>query len=373
MPFTRSRGVVLCSLAYLSLSTAWADQPPADVLIFRNGEKLIGHLLRATGDAVTFKSEMAGEITVEWKKIQELHSSQLFAVVRKDVHLHHHQEDGQVPHGTIAMTDQKIVINAGDEHPPQTVAVGDAAYVIDEPSFQKAMHNPSIFEGWTGAITGGASLVEATQNSNAFTGSIGLIRAIPTENWLDPANRTLVDFSGSYGKVTQPNTPTVKTAILHADAERDEYFTSRFYGFGQLAYDHNFSQGLGLQQAYGGGIGWTVIRSAKQTLDVKAGLSYVNQEFEGSTPSQSLIASTFAERYNRTLAHGILFSEQLSVNPAWNNTNAYSGIAAAGLTMPVYKRLSLAINSIDTFLNDPPPGFKKNSFQFTTGVTYTLR
>jgi hypothetical protein len=128
-----------------------------------------------------------------------------------------------------------------------------------------------------------------------------------------------------------------------------------------------------LQQAYGGGVGWTVIKSAKQTLDVKAGLDYVSQEFEGSTQSQSLIGSTFTERYNRTLPHGMLFNEQFSVNPAWNNTNAYSAVAGAGLTLPVYKRLSLAINSVDAFLNDPPPGFKKNSFQFTAGVTYTLR
>jgi hypothetical protein len=38
----------------------------------------------------------------------------------------------------------------------------------------------------------------------------------------------------------------------------------------------------------------------------------------------------------------------------------------------VYKRLSLAVSTLDTFLNNPPPGFKKNSFQFTTGLTYTL-
>ena len=40
--------------------------------------------------------------------------------------------------------------------------------------------------------------------------------------------------------------------------------------------------------------------------------------------------------------------------------------------MPVFKRLSLALNALDTFLNEPPPCFKKNSFQFTTGVTYTV-
>ena len=41
--------------------------------------------------------------------------------------------------------------------------------------------------------------------------------------------------------------------------------------------------------------------------------------------------------------------------------------------MPFYKRLNLTAGTIDTFLNDPPPGFKKNSFQFSTGVTYTLK
>jgi hypothetical protein len=31
------------------------------------------------------------------------------------------------------------------------------------------------------------------------------------------------------------------------------------------------------------------------------------------------------------------------------------------------------IGSLDTFLNDPPPGFRKNSFQFTAGLTYALK
>jgi hypothetical protein len=41
--------------------------------------------------------------------------------------------------------------------------------------------------------------------------------------------------------------------------------------------------------------------------------------------------------------------------------------------LPVYKRLSVSTGIIDNFLNDPPPGFRKNSFQFNLGFTYTLR
>ena len=346
--------------------------PEPDVLVFTDGEKLIGHLVRSTGDKVTFKSDMAGEVTVEWKKIQELHSSQKFAVVRKGVQLHRSEAAAQIPRGAIAVKDQKIEVNPGPAGSPQTIPVADAANVVDEAGFEKALHRPGLLEDWKGALTGGASLVEATQNSESFTGGFSLIRAVPQEGWLDPRNRTILDFSASYGKITQPNTPTVKTSIYHADAEHDEYFSPKFYGFGQLAYDHNFSQGLDLQQAYGGGIGWTAVKSAKQELDVKASMSYINQEFQTSALNQNLIGSTFAERYARTLPHGILLVQQLSATPAWNNTRAYSAIAGAGLTLPVYKRLSLAVNSLDTFLNDPPPGFKKNSFQFTTGVTYTL-
>jgi hypothetical protein len=73
------------------------------------------------------------------------------------------------------------------------------------------------------------------------------------------------------------------------------------------------------------------------------------------------------------LAHGILLTEQLAATPAWNNTRAYTAVGGAGLTMPVFKRLSIAMSALDTFLNDPPAGFKKNSFQFTTGITYSLK
>jgi hypothetical protein len=344
-----------------------------DVLIFTDGEKLIGHLVRSTGGSVTFKSDMAGEISVDWSKIQELHTTQPYAVVQKNVKLHKHEDAGKIPQGTIAMTDQKIAVSAGPERAPLTVAVGDAAYVIDEPAFQKAvLHHPSIFEDWKGAVTAGASLVEATQSSRTFTGSVSLIRAIPAENWLDARNRTTADFTASYGKLTQPNSPTLRTGIYHADAERDQYFTQRVYAFGQLAYDHNISQGLDLQQAYGGGLGWTVIKRSNQTLDVKGSLSYVDQQFQTSALNQKLIGSTFSERYNRTFSRGILFTEQLSINPAWNNTRAYSAAGSAGITMPLYKRFSFTLGALDTLLNNPPPGFKKNSFQFTMGLTYTL-
>lgn len=346
-------------------------QARPDELIFTDGERLLGHLVSAKGKTVTFKSDMAGEITVDWSKVQELRSGNQFAVIPKDVKLRGAQDAAKAPQGTIEMTNQSLIVTPAGQ-PPQTVPVPNAAYIVTETAFQNALHHISFFEAWKGTLTGGVSLVRATQDNTTLTTAISLVRAVPTESWAAPRDRTTVDFSASYGKLTQPNTPEIKTSIYHADAERDEYFTPRFYGFGSLAYDHNFSQGLDLQQTYGGGIGYTAIQNSSATLDLKGNFDYIRQSFQLATLNKNLAGASVAERYNRSMAHGIVLNEQIIFTPALNDSKAYTAFGSAGLTVPVFKRFSLSTNFTDAFLNDPPPGFKKNSVQFITGVTYAL-
>jgi len=219
--------------------------------------------------------------------------------------------------------------------------------------------------------------VEATQNTYTFNGGFALVRVTPPVGWLNPNDRTLLGLQGSYGKITEPGTPTEKTAIYHAYGERDEYFLPRIYALGQVAFDHNFSQSLDLQQVYGGGLGWTIAKQPKQTLDLKATLQYERQSFLDATPgsNQSLIGSTFAASYMRKLPKGMVFNQLLGYLPAWNNMHAYSVNETDMLILPVYKRLSLSVGTVDTYLNDPPvttPSTKPNSFQFIFGATYTL-
>jgi len=369
----RAALVAACGNALLYSQPPTAAKPQPDVLIFTDGEKLIGQLKSAKGDSVVFKSDMAGEVTVAWSKIQELRTSRPFAVIGKNAKLRRHMDVSQVPQGNVAMTDQKIAVQPA-AGAPRTVPVADAGFVVGQPEFDKAINREAgFFHDWGGTVTAGASLVHATQDASTFTGGIALVRAEPTEGWLAPSTRTLFDFSAAYGKVSQPGLADIKTAIYHGDAEEDKYFSPRLFGFGQAAFDHNFSQGLDLQQTYGGGLGWTAYKSAAAELDLKAAFSYIHQSFNISTSNESLVGSTFGEIYTLKFQHGILLNEQFSATPAWNNTSAYFATGGVSLTFPVRKRLGLALASLDTFLNDPPPGKKKNSFQFTAGLTYALK
>ncbi|HEY3841137.1 MAG TPA: DUF481 domain-containing protein [Bryobacteraceae bacterium] len=361
-------------LLALCLTAAYGQpaKPEPDVLIFIDGEKLIGHLVSSTGSSVVFKSDMAGQVTVDWSKIQELHTSEKFAAISKDLKLENKGEANKVPQGTVAMTGQKVEVNTGSGT-PQEVPVSNVADLVEEAAFQRALHRMAFKEGWKGAATAGISISEATQKSQTYTAAVNLIRGVPGEAWLPMRSRTLVDFNEAYGKVSQTGVPTVKTSLLHFDLEQDWYVSQRVFAFGTAAFDHSYSQGLDLQQNYGGGIGLVLIKGANQELDFKASANYINQRFENDKLNQSLIGSTFGETYNRKSKRGIVFAEQAGFTPAWNNTAAYSAFVSAALTFPVYKGFGLSLGALDNFLNDPPPGFKKNSFQFTAGLAYAIK
>ena len=186
-------------------------------------------------------------------------------------------------------------------------------------------------------------------------------------------SRTSLDFSNSYGKLTQPGQPDAKTNIYHADAEQDEYLSERLYALGHVSFDHSFAQGLDLQSLFGGGLGFTVKKDKVQELDIKADLHYEKQQFADSTLNVNLVGSEFAENYMRKLSHSMVVTQGVLYDASWNNTHAYSAQGFIGLAAPFSKKFSLAINLMDGFLNNPPPGFKKNSLQFTTGLTYTIK
>jgi hypothetical protein len=367
----------------LPLQGQTAPAAAPDVILFTNGDQLTGKLLREVNGSVTFHSDIAGDVTVTWDKIKSIKSGQNFAVVQQGQHVTRKTADADIAKGAVQVEDDQVKVATATGGATKDIPVKNAQYMIDAPTFEKEVRrNPSFFYGWKGGITAGASTVEATQNSRNFTGGVALVRAIPTVDWLDPRNRTIFDFTGAYGTVTQPGTVGSKTNIIHFDAEQDWYFSPRFFFLVDTSFDHNYSQGLDLQQIYGAGLGYTVIKTPKQELDLKFDIHYERQSFFVTpnitpppplTPSKNLIGADFTDTYMLKLPHGLVFNQGAVITPAFNQSKAYSAVATAGLLFPVYKRLGFSVGALDDFLNDPAAGSKKNSFQFTAGVTYTLK
>jgi hypothetical protein len=358
-----------------------------DTVVFTNGEQLTGVREKATGAGITFKSVMAGEINVPWANIKTLHSSRNFAILTAKQKLNRKDAEALVPQGPISAENKQITITGTSG--PRTVPVADANMLVDAGEFNKAVyHPPDLLQGWAGTATGGVSLVRSTQNNTTFNGAISLVRATPTVGWLPARDRSIIAYTQSYGTVSQAGTATVETNIFHANAERDEYFSPRVYAFGSATFDHNFSSNLGLEEAYGGGVGITVLKSAKQQLDFKGDAHYEKENFfddsnsaTATTQNQNIFGSTFTESWTRRLnKKGLVLNEFGSVSPSWYQSNssstqpnAFSAHVNGALVFPVYKGFAFNIGAVDDYINNAPAGSKQNSTQFTTGITYAIK
>lgn len=357
-----------------------------DVLVLSNGDTLHGKFVSAINGTVTFHSEALGDVKLGWDKVKELHTAETFAVIDKSVHLRDKKNLEHVPMGTIAVDGESLKVEATSSVGAKSVPVKNVPYILDQTTLKNEVaREPGFFDGWGGAATAGATLVTATQNQYTFTGGIALARTVPMVDWLDRRNRMSADFTGSFGKITQPgyydatNTYvpgiTTKSAIYHAGAERDEYFSPRLYVLGQVAFDHNYGQSLDLQQIYGGGFGWTFLKTAQQEGDLKGTAQYEKQQFmSDSSQNQNLVGSTFSGIYVAHLKM-LTFVQNVAYIPAYNNMRAYSATESNTISFPFYKNLGFSLGTMDSYLNDPPvsyPPTKRNSFQFTMGMTYTI-
>jgi hypothetical protein len=392
VPFRFPRGgacLLLGAMMVLTFTAAAQDKPKTepDVLVLSNGDTLHGTLVSSAGGKVNFHSEPLGDIAVDWDKVKELHTEGKFAVLDKTVKLRGKKNMKDVPIGTLEVADKAVTVHTGGTPPPAPIPVDNAQYIVDQPTLDKQVyHLPSFFSGWNGGANAGATLVGGTQNQYGFSAGLGMVRVIPTMTWLDPRNRTSFNISDSYGKITEPGFLSgdvlvpeneIKSAIFHGDFERDQYFSPRVYVLGNMAFDHNFSQNLQLQQIYGGGLGWTAFKTPTQELDLKGTLQYERQSFITgiSTTNPNLIGSTFGASYLLQMKF-LTFTQQLQYIPAYNDVAAYSANEANTVTFPAYKNLGLSFGTLDSYLNNPPvssPPTQRNSFQFTMGLTYAIK
>jgi uncharacterized protein DUF481 len=382
-----ARCLVFCTLVFPGLNRALAQK--TDTITFTDGEQLAGKLISVLGGNVTFHSEILGNVTLPLEKVKMLNTAQPFAAVEKNQRVTRKTAVEQIPVGSIALKNNSVSVSRSHAE-EKSIPESQIASLVDAATFRREIQSESDFlYGWAGSITLGASLVEATNSAQTYTGSVALVRTIPTIAWLPPASKTTLNLSGTYGLAKNPEiisngeifqgASTSKTDILHGDTEWDKYLSPAIFGLVNASADHNFGNGLRLQQAYGAGLGWSIIKQPKENFDIKATLLYQQQQFYNGlesglgTPSVNVIGADFSETWSRTFAHNVKFNEYITLTPTFNIVRAYSAVGNANFVFPVYKRLNFTLSSTDNYLGDPPEGFRRNSFQFTAGITYVVK
>lgn len=374
----------LLLIAAMTLSAQTASKPDPDVLELNDGERLIGHFVSAAGGSLTFHSDAAGDVKIDWAAVKSLKSSSKFAVLSKGTVLGRRPDFAKVPQGTVSENDSKLSVDPGNGASIVVIPIADATNVVPQPNFLNAFKTPKFGEDWHGSAGLGIDLIDATQKSRNITAGVSLQRVVSSESWISPRYKTLVDFNVADSQLSQSGKPTISSDLVHGDLEQDMFISSRTFAFAAADFLHSSSQGMKLQQTYGGGIGYVALKSEHQELDLKGAIDYIRQTFEPSTctladvtaactkPSKSLIGASIGETYTRSFKGGVAFHEGLTFIPAFNDSTAYTANAFANFSIPVHKRIQISIGGLDSYVNEPPAAFKKNSFEFVTQLTYKI-
>ncbi|MHB8734605.1 MAG: DUF481 domain-containing protein [Terriglobales bacterium] len=357
----------VCFLLWAVLSSLACAEPPAAVspavLLFTNGDRLSGTVVRADNAHVVFKSAIAGEITVPWASVQKLMAGPALVVVTRQY----------VVRGGSLEGDGKNLTMLRPGFLPTVVPLQKVEMVVSDATYDDVIAAvPGPWQDWKGAATAGVNFVAATQSARGFNGSLALVRALPSLDWLPPVSSTQMHLQGNYGKLSQHGLPVVKTEIYGASMEQDQYLTARrLFAFGDLHLDHNLAQGLSLQQSYGGGVGWKFNQRHNTALELKGNLHFTRQAFF-SPVRNNFVAVGFSESLQHLLHGHLQWDESVTISPALTQRRAYQLSGSTGLIIPIARRFSFNTRLADSLIGNPQPGFQRNSLQFTSGLQYTL-
>jgi len=69
---------ILAIVAFSFCSASFADQ-----IVLTNGDRLTGAIMKSDDKTLVIKTEFAGDVTVQWPAVQEIHSTQTLHLVTR--------------------------------------------------------------------------------------------------------------------------------------------------------------------------------------------------------------------------------------------------------------------------------------------------
>ena len=131
----------------------------ADQIVFKNGDRLTGTIVKSDGKTLVIHTDTADDVTIKYEDIQEIKSDQV---------LHVGLKGGKTAVGPVTTSDGKLEIatkTSGTVEAPKE----DVTEMRSEEAYQKFVH-PGLMNGWDGGIDVGFSIARG----NARTENLAL-------------------------------------------------------------------------------------------------------------------------------------------------------------------------------------------------------
>lgn len=347
----RKTAVWVVMLVSVLCSEAWADQ-----VGLKNGDRLTGALVKFEGDTLTLKSDLAGEVKIQWDAVERITSDRPVYVTSKD---------GRVLVGTLATTDGHIEVQTADAG---KVALARDAIQLIRSKEEQAAYEAELARQRRAAWSGSADAGLSATRGNADTLVIGL--------GSQAARTTRTDKLSFYAASLFARNGTSGVSVTTAEAIRggaryDRNISDRLFGFVLTDLERDKFQRLDLRLVFGGGLGYHARRSARTRLDLFGGGSYDREKFSTGLTRNSAEALA-GEELSYKLSENTTLAQRAVLYPNLSEFGEYRfAFDLTGVTK-LTGQLGLQATVSDRFQSDPLPGVKKNDLLLTTGLRVTF-
>ncbi|MBW1785462.1 MAG: DUF481 domain-containing protein [Deltaproteobacteria bacterium] len=259
--------IIISTIVFVCLSV-FSYNSYADEVVFENRERLIGTFKKVEGKKLIFKSEIAGEISVDISKIKDIYSEKLLEILL---------EDGTLLKGKIIKKEEgTFTVQEEIEGTKQTFVKADLYDIYPSPK-PKVKLSGSLSAGFKSSH--GGSYSEDTAVNWTF-----LLRSkkhrFKQGGWL-----VIERSEDSDG---EKKTTEEKFTIFATYAY---FFTEKIFGYWSERFkkDHIDDLDYRLTSAWGSGYQWS--ETDKLDFYTFAGLGYLQEKYENRVPNPNYTES----------------------------------------------------------------------------------
>jgi putative salt-induced outer membrane protein YdiY len=344
----------------------------ADQVTLKNGDRLTGTIVKSDDKTLLIKTELAGDVSVQWAAITSIVSSQT---------LHLALKDGQVVVGSVATNDGKFDVTTSAtgnvEAPKDTVVAvrNDAEQKAYDDEIERLRH-PHLTDFWSGLLDTGLSVTSGNSSTVNFTLAAKAARVTDRDKITVYANSVYSEESN-----TSPSQTTAHA--INGGIRGDLNVSPRYFVFGFTDFQYDAFQHLDLRNVLGGGFGYHLINTKATQFDVFAGGDY-DQEYYSAyvDPVTTLPVSSLTrksgeinagETLNAKIFNGrTVVTEAFSLFPNVVDTGYFRFTLNISAATKLKSWLSWQITFNDLFTNYPQPGLKDNDTMLSTGLRLTF-
>jgi len=318
----------------------------ADVVLLTNGDRVSGEIEKLDKEKLSLKTEFAGTIQIDWKKVAQLESDKEYDV---------EASSGQKIRGKLAFATTGLMVNAGDARVPLSL--------VSVKAVTPAVESEGLLGSLHGNVNVGYSF--AGGNNNVSNSTVSANARYHTETYQIGA-----DVQSLFNRQTN-QTPTSRQ---FGSLRYDRYLSPQSFWFTGGSLEHDESKKLELRTNLGGGLGWKVLSQDKHEANLLGGLTYVNEQYQDPTtvPTGSSSEALMGLDMRNAILGGIEATNKISLSPNLVQLGRYRMAMESGVRMPLLSRYVWSFQVFDRFDSRPPVEAKRNDYGAISsfGVTF---